>query len=216
MLHPDDVNLLGARRRPDRSAHAHRHGVPEAQPVPEVDLRERRLRPARARRAQSRRRIAEKVEQALRDAALWDEVKDRLHEPGATSCPAASSSACASPARWRPTRRSCCSTSRPRRSTRSRPRAIEELITTLRDRVTILIVTHNMQQAARVSRLHRLHVPGRADRVRRDRRRSSRTPRRKRRKITSPAATAEARRRAGRHACRSRGRPHLEGVRSAR
>ena len=34
-----------------------------------------------------------------------------------------SSSACASPARSPPTRRSCCSTSRPRRSTRSRPRA---------------------------------------------------------------------------------------------
>ena len=50
VLQPDNTNLLGARRRPDRSAHAHRHGVPEAQPVPEDDLRERRLRPARARR----------------------------------------------------------------------------------------------------------------------------------------------------------------------
>ncbi len=45
---------------------------------------------------------------------------------------------------------------------------IEELITELRQRVTILIVTHNMQQAARVSRLHGVHVPGRAGRSRRD------------------------------------------------
>ena len=40
-----------------------------------------------------------------------------------STSPAGSSSGCASRARWRPTRRSCCSTSRPPRSTRSRPRA---------------------------------------------------------------------------------------------
>ena len=110
-------------RRPDRGAHAHRHGVPEAEPVPQVDLRERRLRPARARRANASASSTTEVEEALRGAALWDEVKDRLHELGAATCPAASSSGCASPARWRPTRRSCCSTSRRRRSTRSPPRA---------------------------------------------------------------------------------------------
>src|SRR3954465_15390447 len=33
-------------RRPDRGAHAHRHGVPEAQSFSQVDLRERRVRPA--------------------------------------------------------------------------------------------------------------------------------------------------------------------------
>ena len=33
-------------RRPDRGPHPHRHGLPEAQPVPEVDLRQHRLRPA--------------------------------------------------------------------------------------------------------------------------------------------------------------------------
>ena len=50
-LYPDDTNLLARAGRPDRGAHAHRHGVPEAESVPEVDLRERGLRPARARRA---------------------------------------------------------------------------------------------------------------------------------------------------------------------
>jgi hypothetical protein len=39
------------------------------------------------------------------------------------ACPAASSSACASPAPWRCARRCCCWTSRPRRWTRSRPAA---------------------------------------------------------------------------------------------
>ena len=54
MLYPDNTNILEPGRRPDRGAHAHQHGVPEAQPVPQVDLRERGLRPARARRAQAR------------------------------------------------------------------------------------------------------------------------------------------------------------------
>ena len=40
--------------RSDRGAHAHQHGVPEAESVSQVDLRERRLRPAGARRAQAR------------------------------------------------------------------------------------------------------------------------------------------------------------------
>ena len=40
---------LRPRRRPGRGAQADRHGLPEAEPVPEVDLRQRRLRAARAR-----------------------------------------------------------------------------------------------------------------------------------------------------------------------
>ena len=64
-------------------------------------------------------------------------------------------------------RRSCCSTSRPRRSTRSRPQRIEELIAELKTDYCIVIVTHNMQQAARTAGLHGVHVSGRADRVRR-------------------------------------------------
>ena len=40
---------LRAERRPGRGAPPHRHGVPEAEPVPEVDLRQRRVRPAHQR-----------------------------------------------------------------------------------------------------------------------------------------------------------------------
>ena len=43
---------------------------------------------------------------------------------------------------------------------------IEELIDELEAEYTIVIVTHNMQQAARVSRLYRVHVSRRVDRVR--------------------------------------------------
>ncbi len=45
-----------------------------------------------------RAELDERVEQALRRAALWDEVKDKLKQKAAWPCPAASSSACASPA----------------------------------------------------------------------------------------------------------------------
>ena len=61
-----------------------------------------------------------RVERALRSAALWDEVKDRL-KAARSACPAASSSACASPGRSRSSPTCCCSTSRPRRWTRSPP-----------------------------------------------------------------------------------------------
>ena len=42
---------LRRRRRPRRAAASRRHGVPEVQPVPEVDLRERRVRASHPRRA---------------------------------------------------------------------------------------------------------------------------------------------------------------------
>ena len=68
----------GARR--DRAAQAHRHGLPEVQPVPQVDLRERRLRPAASTASATSDELDEIVERSLRGAALWDEVKDRLHD----------------------------------------------------------------------------------------------------------------------------------------
>ena len=65
-----------------------------------------------------RKLLAEHAEQSLRMAALWDEVKDRLHRRPSVFR-AASSSGCASRARW-PCNRRCCSwTNRPRRSIRS-------------------------------------------------------------------------------------------------
>ena len=50
--------------------------------------------------------LSERVEHALRRAALWDEVKDRLDRTPASASPAASSSASASRARS-PSSRTC-------------------------------------------------------------------------------------------------------------
>ena len=71
---------LRRRRRRDRAAQAHGHGVPEAQPVPDVHLRERRLSRCAIDGERNRARARGDVERSLRGAALWDEVKDRLHE----------------------------------------------------------------------------------------------------------------------------------------
>ena len=120
------------------------------EPVPEVDLRERRLRPAHRRHEGSGSELRARVERALRQAALWDEVKDRLTR-ARSGCRAASSSACASRARWRVEPEVLlmdepCSALDPIATAQ-----IEELIHELSDDYTIVIVTHNMQQAARVS-----------------------------------------------------------------
>jgi phosphate transport system ATP-binding protein len=88
-------------------------------------------------------------EWALRKAALWNEVKDKLTQSGA-ACRAASSSACASRAAS-PSARVLlldepCSALDPISTAK-----IEELIAELKSDYTVVIVTHNMQQAARCS-----------------------------------------------------------------
>ncbi len=90
------------------------------------------------------------VEQALRGAALWDEVKDRLHQSGLGLSGGQQQRLCIARAiavepeiilMDEP-----CSALDPVATAK-----IEELIQELRARFTIVIVTHNMQQAARVS-----------------------------------------------------------------
>jgi phosphate transport system ATP-binding protein len=98
----------------------------------------------------SKTEIADRIEDALRQAALWDEVKDKL---GASALSLSGGQQ----------QRLCIA-----RTIAVRPEIllldeatsaldpistakIEELIHELRERFTIVIVTHNMQQAARVS-----------------------------------------------------------------
>jgi phosphate transport system ATP-binding protein len=98
-----------------------------------------------------RRATAEEVvERALIQAALWDEVKDRLDLPGAGLSGGQQQRLCIARAiavepdvllMDEP-----CSALDPIATAR-----IEELLHTLREQYTIVIVTHNMQQATRVS-----------------------------------------------------------------
>jgi len=94
--------------------------------------------------------IEDRVHAALREAGLWDEVKDRLGKPGLGLSGGQQQRLCIARALAvepevllmdEP-----CSALDPVATLR-----IEELIGELKERVTIVIVTHNMQQAARVA-----------------------------------------------------------------
>ncbi len=98
----------------------------------------------------TRREMDDLVERNLRRAALWDEVKDRLHRSGAALSGGQQQRLCI--ARALATDPSVllmdepCSALDPIATYK-----IEELVRELSHEVTIVIVTHNMQQAQRVS-----------------------------------------------------------------
>jgi phosphate transport system ATP-binding protein len=106
-----------------------------------------------------RSRGDEILERALRQAALWDEVKDRLREGGTSLSGGQQQRLCIARAiavepdvllMDEP-----CSALDPIATTH-----IEELLHALRERYTIVIVTHNMQQAARASQMTAFMLQG--------------------------------------------------------
>ena len=90
------------------------------------------------------------VEKSLRSAGLWDEIKDRLHEPGTSISGGQQQRLCI--ARAIATNPEVilmdepCSALDPIATAR-----VEELIDELKNKYTIVVVTHNMHQAARIS-----------------------------------------------------------------
>ena len=127
-----------------------------------VDLRQRGRRTPGERPAVAGGRAGRRsCERSLRQAALWDEVKDRLHDErdgalGRTAAAALHRAHHRAGARGDPARRAD-RVARPQGTQR-----IEELVFELKRDFTIVIVTHNMQQAARVSDTTTLLLPGHA------------------------------------------------------
>ena len=98
----------------------------------------------------NRREMAERVEWALRKAALWDEVKDKLKQSGNSLSGGQQQRLCI--ARAIAVKPEVVLLDEPASALDPISTAhIEELIHELKEDYTIVIVTHNMQQAARVS-----------------------------------------------------------------
>jgi phosphate transport system ATP-binding protein len=94
--------------------------------------------------------IPDRVERALKRAALWDEVKDRLEEPGTALSGGQQQRLCIARALANEPEvlllDEPCSALDPIATQR-----IEELLVELKQEYTIVIVTHNLQQASRVA-----------------------------------------------------------------
>jgi len=98
----------------------------------------------------SKKNIHEKVEESLKGAALWDEVKDRLDQPAFELSGGQQQRLCI--ARALATDPEILLFDEPTSALDPVSASkIEELIVTLKKSITIIIVTHNMQQAARIS-----------------------------------------------------------------
>lgn len=106
--------------------------------------------PLRLHFKKSRAEIADDVERALRGASLWDEVKDKLSASGLALSGGQQQRLCIARA----------IAAEPEVLLMDEPTSaidpvatlkIEELVLGLKSRFTIVIVTHNMQQAARIS-----------------------------------------------------------------
>ena len=119
-------------------------------PFPNMSVRDNVIAGFRLNGVRDRKTLDEVVEKSLRGAALWDEVKDNLQKSGASLSGGQQQRLCIARALAvnpevllmdEP-----CSALDPIATAK-----IEELIHELKEQVTIVIVTHNMQQAARVS-----------------------------------------------------------------
>lgn len=119
-------------------------------PFPTMSIRENVLAGLRLTRQLRGKPADEIVERSLSGAALWDEVKDKLDEPGTSLSGGQQQRLCI--ARTLAVEPDVilmdepCSALDPIATAR-----IEELIDHLKEDYTVVIVTHNMQQAARVS-----------------------------------------------------------------
>jgi phosphate transport system ATP-binding protein len=148
-LHPDNLNLIGPGVDPIEVRMRIGMVFQKPNPFPK-SIFENVAYGLRLRGVRNRATLAEEVEKALRGAALWDEAKDRLQDSALALSGGQMQRLCI--ARALATTPEILLFDEPTSALDPIATAkIEELISTLRDQVTVLIVTHNMQQAARVS-----------------------------------------------------------------
>jgi phosphate transport system ATP-binding protein len=122
----------------------------KSNPFPTMSIADNVLVGLRLNGVRDRAILRDRLEESLRMAALWDEVKDHLNRPGISLSGGQQQRLCIARAlAVQPEvllMDEPCSALDPIATAK-----IEELINELRARYTLIIVTHNMQQAARVS-----------------------------------------------------------------
>ncbi len=122
----------------------------KSNPFPTMTIAENVLCGLRLNGVRDKQLLRERLEQSLRMSALWDEVKDHLYRPGTSLSGGQQQRLCIARAiAVRPEvllLDEPCSALDPIATAK-----VEELIHELKRDYTIVIVTHNMQQAARVS-----------------------------------------------------------------
>ena len=149
VLHPDNTNLLSPDVDPIEVRMRISMVFQKPNPFPKT-IYENVAYSLRVRGMNNKNELDDRVESALKGAALWNEVSNRLQELGANLSGGQQQRLCIARAL----------ASDPEIILFDEPTSaldpiatasIEELVTELKEKVTILIVTHNMQQAARIS-----------------------------------------------------------------
>ena len=148
-LHPDNVDLLDSSVDPIEVRMRISMVFQKPNPFPK-SIFENVAYGLRVRGEKSASYLEDKVESALKGAAIWNEVKNRLDELAVNLSGGQQQRVCI--ARALATDPEIVLFDEPTSSLDPiATGAIEELITEIKHKVTVLIVTHNMQQAARVS-----------------------------------------------------------------
>ncbi len=149
VLQPDNTNLLSDDVDPIEVRMRISMVFQKPNPFPKT-IFENVAYSLRVRGMRNKSELEDRVQSALKGAALWNEVKDRLGELGANLSGGQQQRLCIARAL----------ASDPELILFDEPTSaldpiatasIEELVMELKERVSILIVTHNMQQAARIS-----------------------------------------------------------------
>jgi phosphate transport system ATP-binding protein len=149
VMHPDNTNILDNGVDPIEVRMRISMVFQKPNPFPK-SIYENVAYGLRVRGERNKRVVDDKVEEALKGAALWEEVKDRLHDLAFNLSGGQQQRLCI--ARALATDPEIMLFDEPTSALDPIATAnIEELMSELRNKLTILVVTHNMQQAARVS-----------------------------------------------------------------